>query len=333
MTSPSMARVLIISLGLLVSGVAVLADDNASANEPYPLEYWALREVVSNAQVSPDGKHIGMLKILSKTGDPILHIYETDNLENPDPIIVNADPMEIQAFDWVSDREVVLILRQKVRDKIEGQNQGVYEGRITRLDIEELKFDDFGVSNPIVESLLENDPDTIMVSTQPGLDDGLGFGEAFRPRAYYKLNLKKGTKQLVLRGRIDMAQFDFDADGDPYVGRGLDTKSQSFVWYYRPKGGKGWDEVYRQPEESFEDFEILGKDEAVPGNLIVRANNGHNFAGLWSFNTKTKQFDELLYRRNDVDVLASAITAKPGRAPDRLRRCLFKDKHRFEILR
>ena len=186
MTSPSMARVLTVLLGLLFSAGAVQADDSATGNEPYPLEYWALREVVSNASVSPDGEHIGMLKILSKDGDPVLHIYDSDNLDDPDPILVNSDPMEIQGFQWVSDREMVMLLRQKVRNKIEGQNQGVYEGRITRLNIDTLEFDDFGVSNPNVESLIENDPDTIMVSTQPGVDEGLGFGEAFRPRAYYR---------------------------------------------------------------------------------------------------------------------------------------------------
>ena len=93
MTSPSMARVLTVLLGLLFSAGAVQADDSATGNEPYPLEYWALREVVSNAAVSPDGEHIGMLKILSKDGDPILHIYDSDNLDDPDPILVNSDPM------------------------------------------------------------------------------------------------------------------------------------------------------------------------------------------------------------------------------------------------
>lgn len=331
MTFPNKVPAMMIWLWLLAPASVVLANDDAAANGPYPLDYWALRAVVSNVEVSPSGDHIGMLKILSKTGDPILHIYESDNLEDPDPIIVNADPMEIQGFSWVSDRELVMFLRQKVRNKIEGQNQGVYEGRITRLNIDTLEFDDFSVADPFVESLIENDPDTIMVSTQPGLDDGLGFGEAFRPRAYYRLNLKKGTKRLALRGRVDMAQFDFDADGDPYVGRGLDTQSKSFVWYYRPKGEKGWDEIHRLSEASFEEFTILGKDKAVPGNLIVRANNGHNFAGLWSFNTKTKQFDEELYRRNDVDVLGVRYHSNSWEHPGLITAVsYFKDKHRFE---
>ena len=36
----------------------------ADAAEPYPLEYWALRSVVNNAQVSPDGKYL--LSVVNK---------------------------------------------------------------------------------------------------------------------------------------------------------------------------------------------------------------------------------------------------------------------------
>lgn len=331
MTSSSMARVLVIVLGLLASGSAVSSDDNSKTNQPYPVEYWALRDVVSNVQVSPNGKRIGMIKILNKTGDPILHVYDADNLEDPDPIIVNADPMEIRSFEWVNDQEMVLSLRQRIRQKIDGQDDGVFASRITRLNVDSLEFDDFGVARPAIENLVANDPNSIIVSTIPGIDDGVGFGETFRPRAYYKLNLEKGTEQLLIRGKLDKGLYTFDADGDPYLAWGFDRHSQSFVWYYRPKGGKGWDEIYRRHEDSFETFEIMGKDEAVPGNLLVRAHNGNNFIGLWSFNTKTRTFDELIYRRNDVDVYGVRMHSNYWARPEAVAAVsYFKDKFHYE---
>jgi dipeptidyl aminopeptidase/acylaminoacyl peptidase len=302
----------------------------AVAGEPYPLEYFALREVVSNVEVSPGGKQVSMLKILSRNGDPVLYIHDTAALDK-DPIVVNADPMEIRRAYWVNDSEMVLLLRQKIRDRVEGQNQGVYSGKITRLNVDKLKFEDFDLADPAVESLVRNDPNAIIVSTQPGLDDDLGLTETFRPRAYYKLNLKKGTEQLIIRGKIDLSQVVFDADGDPYLGRGFDLGKKSYVWYYRPKGGKGWDEIYRQHEDSFETFEVLGKDEAVPGNLIVEAHNGNNFEGLWSFNTKTKTFDELIYRRSDVDVYGVRRHSNRWSNPDAIAAVsYFKDKFHYE---
>jgi len=320
-----------ISLGLLVSGGAVPADDSGTGNEPYPLEYWALRDVVSNVQVSPDGNRIGMIKILSKNGDPILHVYDADNLEDPDPIIVNADPMEIRNFEWVNDQEMVLSLRQRIRKTIDGQDDGVFASRITRLNVDNLEFEDFGVARPAIENLVRNDPNTLIVSTIPGIDDNVGFGETFRPRAYYKLDLRKGTEQLLIRGKLDKGVYTFDADGDPYLAFGFDRNSKSFAWYYRPKGGKGWDEIYRRHEDSFEEFEVVGKDEAVPDNLLVRAHNGNNFIGLWSFNTKTKTFGELIYRRNDVDVYGVRMHSDRWNRPDTVAAVsYFKDKFHYE---
>ena len=88
--------------------------------EVYPLEYFALREVVNSVTVSPDGERLAMLKILSRTGNPILHIYETDDLD-ADPLLVNADPMEIIGYSWTSDRHIVLQFRQQVRNRLQGQ--------------------------------------------------------------------------------------------------------------------------------------------------------------------------------------------------------------------
>ena len=92
--------------------------------EPYPLEYWALRDVVSNVQVSPNGKRVALMKIPTRDGDPIIEVYDAANFER-EPFRVNADPMEITDFDWLSDRAIVVSLRQKVRDKIEGFNLAV----------------------------------------------------------------------------------------------------------------------------------------------------------------------------------------------------------------
>ena len=127
---------------LFCSLLAATLASPALAADPYPLEYFALREVVNTVTVSPDGEKLAMLKILTRTGNPILHIYDTDNQEK-DPMVIDADPMEIRDYAWASDEHIVLTLRQKVRDKIEGQNQGVYETRFAILDVKNNKFDEF----------------------------------------------------------------------------------------------------------------------------------------------------------------------------------------------
>jgi dienelactone hydrolase len=299
-------------------------------SEPYPLEYFALREVVFNVEVSPDGEHVAMLKILSRGGNPVLYIHDSDDMDAK-PLRVGADLMEIRSYGWISDSDIVLVMRQKVRDKIDGQNEGVYDFKIALFNISNSKFDEFEVGNPQVENILPKDPRKIIISTIPGTEDRLGLPEAFRPRAYYRLNLRTGAKELLLQGKYDLSQVEFDEDGDPWLGRGFDLGSQENVWYYREKGGRGWDEIFRLHEDSFEEFYVEGKDDAKPGNLLVTHQNGHDKLGLWSFNTKTKEFEELIYRRNDVDVVGVRKHSNRWTYPDRVTAVsYFKDKPRYE---
>lgn len=291
----------------------------SSAVDPYPLEYFALREVTDNVTVSPTGEKLAMLKILTRTGDPILHIYDADDIEKT-PFVVNADPMEIRSYYWASDEHIVMTLRQKVRDKIEGQNQGVYEQRIAILDVNKKKFDDFDAAYPAVENLLPGRPDKIIISEQPGMEDDLSLNKAFRPRAYYEMDLKKGTKKLLIRGKIDLGQIQFDSDGDPRFARGFDAGKGEYVFYHREKGGRGWSDFYRIHEDNFELWMMdgYGEDHAVPGNFMIKAFNGDDKLGLWSYNMKERKFDELLYRRSDVDVYDVRYHSNIWTDPDRI---------------
>ncbi len=303
------------------------------AADPYPLEYFALREVVSNVTVSPDGEKLAMLKILTRTGNPILHIYDSDDRDK-DPFVVNAEPMEIRSYYWVSDEHIVLTLRQKVRDKIEGQNQGVYETRIAILDVKKKEFDDFDAAYPVVENLLPSKPNRIIISEQPGAEEDLSIREAFRPRAYYELDLNKGTKKLLIRGKIDLAQIEFDAEGNPRIGFGFDQQTQSYVFYYRDPGEKSWREIYRIGDDDWNIWHndgVIALDEAVPGNVLLLAHNGDDKQGLWSFNTRTKTFDELLYKRSDVDVGGVRFHSNSWTNPDTVTAVRYdKDKLHFE---
>lgn len=294
--------------------------------EPYPLEYFALRDIVDNVQVSPDGKHVAMLKILSKTGNPVLYVYETSDLDE-NPLVVDSKIMEITSYRFVSDNDIVVVFREKTREKIGGQNEGVYETKIALLNIETKAFDEFNVGYPSIENILPNEPNRIIISTIPGTEDKLNLGTAFRPRTYYKLNLKTGNKELLLQGKLSMGQVEFDSDGDPWLARGFDRGSQEFVWYYREKGKKRWDEFFRLHEDRFENFAVFGKDDEVPDNVLVGFQNGTNTAGLWSFNTRTKSFDEQLYQRNDVDIYDVRFHSNAWTKPDTVAGVsYFKDK-------
>lgn len=325
-------RPLVLGLPYLLLGWGA-AHVAAVSAEPYPLEYFALREVVSDVNVSPDGERLAMLRILSRTGNPILHIYDTDDMD-ADPLVVNADPMEIVGYRWASDRHVVMVFRRAVRNQVQGQEGSVFGYRIAILDVIDETFDDFESDTyPNVENVLAGKPDEIIISEQPGFDNSVGIREAFRPRAYYTLNLERKTKRLLIRGRLDMGRITFDSDGNPRLAGGYDERNREYVYYYRDVGENSWRDILRWTDEQFELWfeDILGFDDSVPGNLIVEAFNGDDKLGLWSFNPNTKTFDELIYRRSDVDVSGIRTHSNSWTFPGRITAvAYFKDQFHFE---
>ncbi len=272
-----------------ISAVSGLAAVPASA-EPYPLEYFALRDVMSNVELSPDGKYLGLMKIPAKDAEPIIEVYDAGDL-GKEPFRVSADPMEITSFNWVSDTTLVMSLRQQVRDKIEGYNEGVYETRIALVDVKSGKIESFDETGVTVWHLLPNEPDKIIISFFPDLGKTTKVEEQFRPRSYYEFNLKKGTKKLLLQGKISLGQVEFDGDGRPWLARGFDRGKRDYLWYVRRPGKKRWEEIYRLSEDLFEDFMVEGMDNTQPDSVFVTAQNGTDKRGLWAYNTNTRTLD------------------------------------------
>lgn len=288
---------------LLIGIVCLTACIPAHASEPYPLKYWALREVVSNVSVSPDGKYLALMKIPTRDADPVIEVYDASNFEKK-PFVFNADPMEITYFYWVGKQDIIVSFRQRVRDKIEGFNQGVYETKLALLDVKKKKVEQFRETNPSIVNTLPNKPNKVILSFNPGGGDRLGkVNRAFRPRSYYEFDIEKGTKKLLMQGKLAMGQVQFNSDGEAWTARGWDRSKDEYIWYYRnPNTDSSWEEIFRLHEDSFESFSIEGIDEAKPDTLFVVAHNGRDKEALWEFNAATKTFGEIIYARSDVDI-------------------------------
>ncbi|MFQ5547404.1 MAG: alpha/beta hydrolase family protein [Woeseia sp.] len=326
----NMNRIITLAFAAMCA-VAGLAAVPASAT-PYPLEYFALRDVISNVRISPDGHYLGLMKIPNKDGNPIIEVYNASNLTR-EPFRVNADPMEITSFDWVSDTNLVMSLRQKVRDKIEGYNQGVYETRIALVDVQREKIKSFDELGASVWNLLPNEPNKVILSFFPDLGKDSKISEQFRPRSFYEFDLRRGSKKLLLQGKFSLSQIDFDGDGNPWAARGFDRAKREYIWYVRPRGQKRWDEIFRLSEDSFEDFVVEGIDETKADSVFVTAQNGHDKRGLWAFNVNSRAFDELVYRRSDVDVSGVRFHSNKWTNPDTVVGVAYrKDKIHIEYL-
>jgi dipeptidyl aminopeptidase/acylaminoacyl peptidase len=258
---------------------------------------------VTGVSLSPDGSQFALTRILERGGNPIIELYDSDNLDK-DPVRIDSSPMEIMpGIRWIDDNVFLFGTRQQVREQIKGFNQGTYKRQNVKYDgsakkpIGRIRQDYFSV-----EGLLPNKKNKILISVQEGVPDGMqSGGSTIRPRAYYEYDLKRNRKKLLMRGKIALGNIQFDQDGNATHAFGYDIRTNEYTYHWRPKGTKDWEEMYRLHRDSFETFSPISPDPVADNHFLVIAHNGYDKTGLWSFDAKNQKFSEALYRRNDVD--------------------------------
>lgn len=290
----SFARVLAAAATALASTFCA----TASAQDPVSLEVFALREVIQQVSLSPDGKYMALMKIDTREGDPIVEIYETDDLSKR-PRRLSADPMEYTSLFWVSNELLGFTVRQRLYKRIQGFNQGVFANRVAAYNLRTQKFEDFG--NADFERQLPDEDDVVLVSSGKALSRDDPFA-AFRPRAYYKLNLRTGARSLIMKGNDKVATASFDAAGNPRSASGYDAVTKEFIFYGRAPGESRWNEVLRRDSFDYEDFTPSGFMKDDPSKGYVIATNGNDVYGLWEFDWENGEYGDLIFKDEAADV-------------------------------
>ena len=312
-----MKRLLAISCAFfaILAPLSANAADNTAANgssvTPVPIDYWAVRDAVSNVSISPNGTYLALMKITSKDGNPVIEIYETANLSKA-PRRLNAKPMEFLSIDgWLSDDVFLATAMQIVRKHVKTAEADVRNFKALSYSVSTDKFTEFqtpsgrGVFE--IVSVLPKEPNHILAGTSNGpssafSDDPLAN---FRPRSYYRVELGTGKKELVYRGGGKQPQASFDNDGNPRLSQGIDAAADEIITYYRNPGETSWKEIMRQKAEVFDrsDFAYRGDVPNKPGFIYVTArHNGEDKIALWEYNTATNSFGTKVYGNPEADV-------------------------------
>ena len=283
----------------------------ATSQSTIPIEVWALRDVVNNVEVSPDGKHVLVHVNPSKEGDYLLQIYKTDDMSKPFRTLA-AEPMEIIQAQWVSDNTIFGAAWQQRRSKVRGAEEDTRDYKALAYNLDTNKFTElpgnFGLANR-----LPNEPDKILIQTGTAVSDFTGVDPfaAFRPRSYYKFDLKTGRRELVLRGSEKYPDAQFDNNGNPRWTRGFDRGTNESVTYYRGAGDTSWKEFERFDQDDHENLYrslsgfmgLQGFDPDNPDIGYVIDNRGEDKAALWAFNFKTGQYEEKLAGTDQADII------------------------------
>jgi dipeptidyl aminopeptidase/acylaminoacyl peptidase len=316
-TSMIAAMVGVSALGLTFAGPAP-----TQAQTSVPVDVWALRDVVNAVQISPDGKHLLVHKVESKEGEYLLEIYRTDDLSKPLRRL-NADPMEIINAQWIGNDFIFGSAWQVKRKTVKDAEEDVRDYLAYSYSLEGNKFSrvdgNFGIVNT-----LPKDPDHILISTGTAIPDPTGVDPlaSFRPRSYFKLNLKTGAKELVLRGGGKIRSVDtWDNDGNPRFTQVQDTAAGTLISYYRKPGESEWIKFQEldlnDPKNLYRVFSgfhgIAGFDPNNPNiGYLIDNPNGADKAGLYEFDFTTGKIGKKLFEAPDADVMGVQFHSIPG---------------------
>ena len=307
---PSISRNLLGCMLLGLATICIAQEDSTTQEEtvePYPPEVWAANASIRSVRLSPDGKFLSMIRFSDPRylAGPSIEIFDLTGKDGMELVHrQKSDPMDITGYSWVSNTSFVMNLRQQVRRQVEGFNRGVFEYKVALVDVEKKTMKSFGSDSGGVVHVLPEKPTKVLTAIQEGASQrGTRLASAFRPVAYYELDLETGNKSLSIRAKISQYSIVFDRLGKAIRATGFDRGSSELVYYYRPEGTGEWKEYHRISEDSWEAFQPVGNDPANEDHVFVIAHNGEDKAGFWSYDMANKKFSELLFRRSDVDGL------------------------------
>ena len=278
-----------------------------------PIEAWSLRDVMPTVQISPDGERLMLMKLDSKEGEYLMQIFDTSDLSKR-PITTNADPMELIYARWVSDRYIFGTAWQVKRSRVARPEEDVRDYLAFSFDTETNKFRKIDGTFNIVNTL-PNDPDHVLVENVRAVDDGIGVDPfaAFRPRSYFKFNLKTGRNSLVLKGNEKFPTASFDNDGNPRFTESYDPNSHEQNNYYRKPGDGSWtkmDSFTIDLDEQKNLYRVLGGFQGFAGFKDDDPNTGYlidnlegDKAALYEFDFNTGQIGEKLFASDTADVM------------------------------
>lgn len=273
--------------------------------EPYPPEVWAANPGMATVRVSPDGKYLSYISFEdeSSVDGPVILVFDITGESGKEMELIHrqkAENMQIQTYRWISPTSLVMALRAQVRRQTQGFNQGVFAGKIALVNVIDKTMQTFDESIAGLAHVLPLEPNKIMISVQEGsVSSGTRMASAYRPLAFYELDLKTKQKKLVIRAKPSQFALAFDRLGHPVRSLGFDENNEELVYYFRSEGSTKWTEYYRQHIDSYDRFDPVGVDPNAKDHIFVIAHNGHDRAGFWSYDMANKRFAELIFRTSD----------------------------------
>lgn len=290
----------------------VLAASWKPATPALPLEKVINDWDVNNVIMSPDGKHIAAITKDVNGGNPVIKVWNTDDLSK-DPKVIGTKTMRFRNMSFIKNNRLLIIANQPL---IFGAtknwtNKAIITDLEGKIFIEPLKAS--GTTSETDEALgkflriamfnrLPKDPDNVLM-TYSGADS----------TDIYKVNVNTGKGVRVVRG-TDEEDFPtvVDGDGNVRIKTTIKAENGTFVTrvFVRDAGGS-WDEhPYFRSDIAKREFATPLRFSADGREIFFLDPRGTNFATIRKYNIDSRTMSEPVFANTEYDAL-NVITWAP----------------------
>ncbi len=303
----------IIAFALLLLGGQALAESaptKPAGSDVDIIDALAMNAALMSASVSPDGERLAVLRRRQMLGDPVIEIYELDQMAKK-PFVIGADIMKIAAIGWVNNERLFVLFTQdsSLLQAYTGSTRRAqriatidYKGkkwvtlprkRTDRRSRRDKSFSQFRSAS--IFSTLPRDDKHILLSYDPkgGVPD------------IYKVNVSNGKATLIERGNTKRSVTRVDPKGRPRLAASFDFGDTALISWARLEGNNKWFEIGRKVgDQDFiaSTFSPLGFfNPKNPDEILVMSNHESNTIGIYKFDLRSKSFSELLFRHPQYD--------------------------------
>jgi len=284
------------ALLLLSSTGQLMADENQAHTNPI-VESFAVSEAMRNVRVSPDGSQLAYMRAGTKKGDYLIEIRKVSDLGGK-PVLLGSDRMEITSFLWLNNKKLLVSFRQQVKDGARtywASKRGIVNSNGKgRWEVEDFNFG--------ILDLLPEEENNILI-TYDNNDNNIPD--------VVKYNIKTGSTKTVMRGSEKVSGgFVADEQGEIRAGSGFDPATSSILQYARLSVDDDWKLIHTQSPENRESFDFIGFVKGKPDEIYVNANMGKDTKGIYIYNIRTDEAQELF--SVSVDAGQVMLSNKPG---------------------
>ena len=293
-----------------------------AAAEPPTLEEFAMRPLVRDADLSPSGEHLAVMRLPGPGQNYVVDIYETAHLDK-DPYTLGSKHMDIVGVGWANDERLLIRTRQPV--EVPGRRIGynragigaagkvkTYAWKLLSVGIDGGRWVELPGKNNITRFAFETYVQRLfsprVVSRLPSEEDWVlieWFNAEENGTEVFKVNVNNGRPQPVFKFSADYFGYEFDKDGNARVRSRANKHDNTITMQFRTGKDGDWSDwkdwlTWDVDEDRY--VEILAFEPPDYNHAYVLWAKDRDTEGVYLFDMERPQAEpDLLFAINRYD--------------------------------